>query len=1268
VAFIPIGRYISSPQIKNTQRGGVPPISGDDEEGFLSQMGDWGMSTLGWLGETLDKFGRPVRQLLAGAFNPEHKFEASELLAWVPFSDTAGLTDPKNIAYGKDITQWDDSESWWDDIAAFGVEVATDPLSFVSLGGFQALNKSGKVLKKMGVMDDAVDAHALYKLKKHPALGTEDYIPKKQILTGETAKDVVDSYRQRIMQEAPDDIITDIGAKRVKEFDDELARAFSKEGIEGQDAINKALAGETLGGMLGVSKLPMFPASSTRGINLGIPGVKRRLTTENVSRAWDKIGDTLRQAPVMKELNSLFVNKMGGALTRLGRHFAGRGKEDLADAIAQTSMMATDALRTLEKSDLFNASKVGPQVAAENWMDLRRFLEFDEEAVAKLNPVDQQNARSALERIAGNIPEDILESVNSLRTLQKSMFDMARNVGVDISPLADKTINYWRRQLDDTFGSIAKDVDELADNSLLMHPASIRRKDIYRNLPGGTPAIMELSLDKNISGALRVADDIAKKYPKGGVPADLKYAAGDLIDIENYILKPAEETENFLNKAAREYIDNRVANPRDRLESLVPQYYPNGKELDPLSPRGKEFIDNQTRDVIETLARIDPRHAAEKRPFFKVNVVDDFVDWMTHAHRTISAMEVSHSTIAAAARPRNMVQGARVSVTEAYDELLELHDNADFAREHLLRQFAKNLTGNNKAYAEKMTDLGVYPRRLDDVSAIDVKTLEEIGNQLYISSEFLGDVKNAMVMYQKPKTLNIFLRIMRAWQNAWRAGVTIIHPKFHSRNFVGGQFNNLISDQFSARSLGDTTNILNGNAVPNLAKDVFPEYPHMTDLEATNILLSEIYARDVFNPHETYRALEGSAGTVDRKLMTATEGRRRTPESIRRYLLGGSPEDAGVLRNPNLGTWGGTAADALSMLAGFGAAPGAILGRGGVDAGRAIGKEGLQLATKDFSKIYAIGHKLSSSVEAYNRIAPYITLRRKGFSPKEASKRVAKAQVDYTNLTPFEQDVMRSLFPFYSFTKGMVPFLAQDILTRPSSGIQGQLIQGLGRAERMDEQSQFAPSWMRKGLALNVGQDPNAPHRTKYLTNIGLPFEDIGDLISSPTAVLDRINPLIKTAIEQKTGRSLYFDQPLSQLENKYGWTPIGHLMGGSSEMSPWMDLIPGSTRTMSTIRRFREDPLSTAIFDMIKPWTTNTTDIGLSRAFAIEDFLEDTGRLSPEFVKSFPTRYVPRERRAALSQDPEAYRGWQMYQRAQDMRREYQKERDRRQAAGLPR
>lgn len=114
----------------------IPSFTPEERESLLGSVGRKALSGLQWVGESLDKPGRAVRGVLGGEFN--------EIFDIIPFSDTLGLTTPEDDVSGRDLLEkagvLAGNKPGLDmgDVAGFGVEVVTDPFSWMSLGGAKA--------------------------------------------------------------------------------------------------------------------------------------------------------------------------------------------------------------------------------------------------------------------------------------------------------------------------------------------------------------------------------------------------------------------------------------------------------------------------------------------------------------------------------------------------------------------------------------------------------------------------------------------------------------------------------------------------------------------------------------------------------------------------------------------------------------------------------------------------------------------------------------------------------------------------------------------------------------------------------------------------------------------------------------------------------------------------------------------------------------------------------------------------------------------------
>lgn len=137
-------------------------ITPSQKETALKMLGRGALTSLGTVGGYLDKYtgSRALRGGVGALMNhldPQggHKGSLRELMSIIPGSDWLGLTDPADSPSGMEVAGIkNDPNSWWDNIAGFGVEMALDPTLFV--GGFLkgGLSAGGKALQAAGGLRD----------------------------------------------------------------------------------------------------------------------------------------------------------------------------------------------------------------------------------------------------------------------------------------------------------------------------------------------------------------------------------------------------------------------------------------------------------------------------------------------------------------------------------------------------------------------------------------------------------------------------------------------------------------------------------------------------------------------------------------------------------------------------------------------------------------------------------------------------------------------------------------------------------------------------------------------------------------------------------------------------------------------------------------------------------------------------------------------------------------------------------------------------------
>ena len=272
-----------------------------------------------------------------------------------------------------------------------------------------------------------------------------------------------------------------------------------------------------------------------------------------------------------------------------------------------------------------------------------------------------------------------------------------------------------------------------------------------------------------------------------------------------------------------------------------------------------------------------------------------------------------------------------------------------------------------------------------------------------------------------------------------------------------------------------------------------------------------------------------------------------------------------------------------------------------------LGERAKNASWKDWLNIFAtrtgsgnrnplleLADRTSETTDAMNRYGTYLTQIRNGASPSEAKRIADLTQVNYSPeaFTNFERDYLKRILPFYSYSRGITPLIADQLLHKPA-GLMGQSIRGINRAGAASEDN-FTPEYLRQSASIpvpggfpGIGLGDNSNLR-RYLTNIDLPFESVINLFTpgvgnnafdalghtaQKTALnlLGQTNPLIKGPLEIATNRQFFSGRQLSDL-----YSMLEQSLGtpGRTLENVLMNS-PGGSRLVGTVRQLSDQRLS---------------------------------------------------------------------------------------------
>lgn len=189
---------------------------------------------------------------------------------------------------------------------------------------------------------------------------------------------------------------------------------------------------------------------------------------------------------------------------------------------------------------------------------------------------------------------------------------------------------------------------------------------------------------------------------------------------------------------------------------------------------------------------------------------------------------------------------------------------------------------------------------------------------------------------------------------------------------------------------------------------------------------------------------------------------------------------------------------------------------------------------------YHYGRKIGNTVENQGRLANFIGNIKRGLSMEEAGEHTNKFLFDYSDLTEFEQQFMKRIFPFYTWTRKNIPLQLEMMATKPNKYrklfVALNAIQDMTpKEERVDKEyvNDFAKDWIQLPGTVKNPEGRDEP----VFWNPNLPYQDVSDLEnftnvdSAIRHLISNSSPAIKIPIELATNKNMYFDSPINRGE-----------------------------------------------------------------------------------------------------------------------------------------
>jgi hypothetical protein len=1124
------------PSVRQPQQELLTP---EERDSALSTLVKGTLSGLGYAGSLLDKAtgSRMLRGALAG--------RPREILSILPWSDTLGITDPSQVAWGKDVTRWDDPNRYIDNVVNFAAEVGLDPtLPFTGFlkGG---LSGAGKALKLAGGLEDVDDA-----LRLVAKGGMHGNMYKLSRRSGSTLREGLEAIRAR----------PGAGITRADDLESAM-RAANPKNFE-------KLLDRPIGASLNIG----LPFGKPRG-SVNIPFFDR-LRDETIGR----INDSMLGRWVVRNLHAPAKEAKTGFVQAMFRSLSRREERTMTDVMG--TIGEYDRLGTLYKETLEAAQK-GNADAAQKLKGLADLDSLDGN-IQLYNWLENPNAV---------VPDEYKPLIDGIKATYRAIGKERKVAGVGRDLVSDEGILFASREAIQE--NAAKNIDPAEIHAQVKTVKDYARTEATRHIRGGTGKLMQIYSDPEVIAArsakkrlkgkarkeaqARLATVLVNKYGQGPNSA-LGYFLGSnsgklkrftsgnlqgLVDPAQDILKTPS-----LKRVAAGYdtakldvlIDNIIDTPVSVLEKGA---YHNAVK------RFLDYVHNNTSTT--ALAQGQADAMAEGVRLLKSSHQGGTVETATigelftrtnkkiggktysipltrmKAPKYINSKPVNYLSIG---RGKNYANPARNHGYRAILEKLASFDKGHKARLNRLDRLGKRLDElvsklpSRKEILREMEANGYKtPSRLFKGKS-PIKSWSKLHEEIELVEREIKGVFNRVAKEKVPRSLfedvtrwekmlsgtDALADLMKTWDSfttVFKAGV-LTWPARYDRDLYSGLAQNAMLGQLSFPAAMDSFPLVTqGKLFKGSAKKYLrpmvkyvkgvdkASIEKMTEAEALETLRSWIASMGIVSFDNTWRG-----ANVERRTRHARKGLKELlsqkpgankpgPRSILREL-------GGIFKGPNKGwksIW-------------------------------PLNIEGVGGRTETTNALARAGDVWGTMTDGINRVSAILTLARRGVAPDEIVRRVQKAQVDYSlkNMTSVERTILARVFPFYRFSKNVFPPVFEKIFDNPS-GIMAQAFRTPGKLT--EEGTQFVPEHLREGLSIPIPNGPfgsKDPSRQRYLLGLGLMHEDPAKYLRPGQTAFDTVsgtlsevagamNPLIKAPIELATGMQLFSQRPLKDLE-----------------------------------------------------------------------------------------------------------------------------------------
>src|SRR6185312_5068624 len=202
---------------------------------------------------------------------------------------------------------------------------------------------------------------------------------------------------------------------------------------------------------------------------------------------------------------------------------------------------------------------------------------------------------------------------------------------------------------------------------------------------------------------------------------------------------------------------------------------------------------------------------------------------------------------------------------------------------------------------------------------------------------------------------------------------------------------------------------------------------------------------------------------------------------------------------------------------------------------------------------YWKGTEFGTTFENSDRVIHFVSQLKQGKSVDEAMRSSREFLFDYSDLTAFEQSVMKRIFPYYTWLRKNARLQVSQLIERPGKYRDtSKVLTGIEHMSNAEDRMnpQYIDEWAEGWAQLPMSKSEDGGRSKPYIMSMNLPFMDFNRL-PDPSNIDDSIRglfsqtaPLIKNPVELATNKSSFFNSEIARPNDNMAAEYADHMAG----------------------------------------------------------------------------------------------------------------------------